>query len=159
MNTTFLFLVQNGWTRKPCTGFLGWEVCQASEAGILNKSRLAAELLVKCSQKSWEKIGSMPPYGSQQQPRARGKTNSCWGWRPQNSNLGQEPSCSLFSKASDHVANRVPGNYTSLRSNSRWLWNSWISLRLGTKLWVVNSPERRGALCQHTDSCRKRTGW
>lgn len=48
------------------------------------KSWLTAELLVKGSWRSWGGKGNMPPYGSEQQLRARGKTNSCWGWGPQN---------------------------------------------------------------------------
>lgn len=148
MNTTFIFLVHNGWTRKPCTAFLGWEVCQVSEARILNKSWFTAEFLVKGSQKSWERTRSMPPHISEQQSRARGRNNSCWSWDAQNSSLGQEVWCSLISNASDHTANRVPGNYISLRNNSRWLCQTVGFLRgwaTNCEWWIAQEGEGHSA--------------
>lgn len=153
---TFIFLIHNGWTRKSCTVFLVWEVCQVSKVEILKKSWLTAELLVKGSWKSWEEKEHASIW-LRTVTESKGQNKQLLRLR---SSKQQEVSCSLLHRASDHIANRVPGYYTSLKNNSRWLCQIFGFLcAWTTNLWVVNSPGRRKALCQHTDSCRKRTGW
>lgn len=63
----------------------------------------------------------MPPYVAQNSNSEHGaKTTAVEAEVPKTAALDRKSGApDLLSNASDHIANRVPGNYTSLRNNSR----------------------------------------